>query len=176
MNNKRVRTICFAGLVAAVYAAVTLALAPIAFGNIQCRIAEALTLLAILCPQAVGAVTLGCFISNLIGVFMGVNILGVVDVFAGTLATLMAGIISYRARKIRVGNIPWLSVLAPIVMNGLVIGAELAYVLAPEGAYWTFFAINTLEVAAGEAIACIVLGLPLVLRLEKLNVIEKLGL
>lgn len=172
--TKRIRQICFIAIIAAIYATTTILLIPISFGNIQCRISEALTLLAILCPEAIIGVSLGCAISNAVAVMMGGSIIGVLDIVFGTLATLLAGIVSYYARNLRWKNIPVISTLAPIVFNGVFVGAMLAYVIAPEN-FWMMYVICGLEVAIGEAVACIALGIPLVLRLEKLNVMKKLG-
>ena len=58
-------------LIAAVYAAVCLALPFLSYGPVQIRFSEALTLLPVLMPEAVVGLTLGCFLANLIGVFMG---------------------------------------------------------------------------------------------------------
>ena len=52
-----------AAVIAAVYVALCLVLAPLSFGPVQIRFAEALTLLPVLCPEAVLGVTLGCFLS-----------------------------------------------------------------------------------------------------------------
>ena len=175
MRSKRVKRICFIGIVAAVYATTTIVLAPISFGAIQCRVSEALTLLAMLSPDAIIAVTLGCAISNVVSVMMGASIIGWIDVVVGTIATFFAAVITYQFRNARLKNIPIISALAPVIFNGMFIGMELAYVLAPESFYamtWVF----GLEVAIGEAIACFVLGVPLALRLEKLKVMEKLKL
>ena len=174
MRRKKVKRICFIGIVAAVYATTTIVLAPISFGAIQCRVSEALTLLALLSPDAIIAVTLGCAISNLVSVMMGASIIGFVDVIIGTIATFFAAVVTYQFRNARLKSIP-ISALAPVIFNGIFIGMELAYVLAP-GNFYAMFWIFGLEVAIGEAIACFVLGVPLVLRLEKLKVMEKLKL
>ena len=171
MRSKKVKQMCFIGLIAGIYASTTILLTPISFGNIQCRVSEAMTLLAILCPEAIIGVTLGCAISNAICVAMGMSMIGILDVIVGTLATFLAGVVTYSCRNIRVKNIPWISTLAPVVFNGIFIGAELAYVLAPN-AFWVMFLICGLEVALGEAVACFLLGLPLTLRLEKLKLIK----
>ena len=177
MNQKKlVRRLTFIGVVAALYTTTTIVLAPIGFGNIQCRISEALTLLAVLCPEAVIAVTFGCAMSNFIGALMGVNILGFMDVLFGTLATLIATILTYKTRNIRWKNIPILSAFWPVLLNGLIIGAELAFVLAAPGAFWPTFAIMGVEVMIGEAIAVYVIGIPLILRLEKLEIMKRLDL
>lgn len=162
MNVKRMAAI---SMIAALYAGLTLALSPISYGPIQVRISEMLTMLPLFYSPAVWGVTLGCFISNLIGVFLGINILGVYDVFIGTTATLLAALITSKCKDIRVGNIPVVSILAPIIMNGLFVGLELAFVLMPD-TLLQGFVINGFQVALGEAIAVIVLY-PLVKTIAK---------
>ena len=66
MKNKTLVRFCISAVIAALYAAVSLALAPLSFGPVQIRIAEA-TLLPVLFPEAIAGVTLGCFLTNLIG-------------------------------------------------------------------------------------------------------------
>jgi len=156
-------------LIAAIYSAVSLALAPFSFGNIQVRVAEGLTLLALLSPLAIFGLTLGCFITNFVGVIMGVNILGLMDVFIGTFATLIAAILTYRLRHITIKGFPLLSSLMPIVINAIIIGAELAYVFAPEFTF-TYFAIFALEVGIGQSIAVYLIGLPIYNGLKKRNI------
>ena len=43
----------------------------------------------------------------------------------------------------------------------VMVGAELALLLAPSGTFWAAFWINALTVGAGQLIACYVIGLPL---------------
>ena len=70
MNTK---TFTKVAMIAAVYTVVSLVLAPISYGNIQVRIAEALTLLPLIYEPGIWGVTLGCFLTNLFGVMLGVN-------------------------------------------------------------------------------------------------------
>ena len=60
-----VKLLAFNGILAAVYAVVTLLTASFAYGPVQFRIAEALCLLPMLLPQTVWGVTLGCVVANL---------------------------------------------------------------------------------------------------------------
>lgn len=162
MNVKRMAAI---SMIAALYAGLTLVLSPISYGPIQIRISEMLTMLPLFYSPAIFGVTLGCFISNLIGVFLGINILGVYDVFIGTVATLIAALITARFKNIRIADYPIVSVISPIVLNGLFVGAELAYVLMPD-TFIQGFVINGFQVALGEAIAVVVLY-PLVKTIAK---------
>lgn len=67
MKNRTLRQITAAGVIAAAYAALSLVLATITFGPVQCRVSEALTLLPVLSPAAIWGVTLGCAITNGVG-------------------------------------------------------------------------------------------------------------
>ena len=147
-------------LIAAIYTVVSLVLAPLSFGNIQVRIAEALTILPVLFFDGIFGVTIGCFLTNLFGAMMGVNILGFLDVVFGTAATLIAALLSYFLRNKQIKGMPYLSMLPPILVNGVVIGLELTYALAPTFT-WTYFLIFAAEVAVGQTIAVTVLGIPL---------------
>lgn len=153
-------------MIAALYSTVSLVLAPFSFGNIQVRVAEGLTLLPLISPLAIFGLTLGCFITNFVGVIMGANILGMMDVFIGTFATLIAALLTYKLRNITIKGFPFLSSLMPIVINAIIIGAELAYVFAPEFTF-TYFAIFALEVGIGQTIAVYIVGLPILSALKK---------
>jgi len=156
-------------LIAALYSTVSLVLAPFSFGNIQVRVAEGLTLLPLLSPLPILGLTLGCFITNFIGVIMGVNILGMMDVFIGTFATLIAALLTYYFRNIKIKGFPLLSTLMPVVINAIIIGAELAYVFAPEFTL-SYFLIFALEVGIGQFIAVYLVGLPILNALKKRNI------
>lgn len=144
-----VKTLCLSGIIAALYAGLTILLQAISFGPIQIRVAEAMTLLPILTPAAVPGLAIGCFLANLICSTWQ-------DWVFGTLATLLAALLTRRLRK----NI-FLAALMPVIMNGLIVGIVL-YVMF--GGSWL---LNILTVAGGEAVACYVLGLPLIRVLEK---------
>jgi uncharacterized membrane protein len=137
-------------LFAAVYAAVTLAFAPISFGPVQFRVAEALTVAPFLFPEAVPGLFLGCALANAFGG------LGLVDLFFGSLATLAAALLSMVARN------RFQAALAPVLINGLVVGGYLSYLTG----MWPVLSI--FYVAAGEAGACFALGYPLLGLLAKL--------
>ncbi len=153
MNTKTLSRIA---MIAAVYTALSLALAPLSYGNIQVRIAEALTLLPLLYKPSIWGLTLGCFLTNLIGAMLGVNPTGYMDAIIGTCATLMAALMTYRLKDIRVKGVPVPSILMPVLFNGVIVGAELA-VLYFEGNKVLGTLIMGGEVAVGELIA-VVLG------------------
>jgi len=166
------REIAVCAMIAAVYTALCIALAPISYGPVQVRVAEALTLTAVFSPICIWGVTIGCALSNLIGFMLGVNILGFLDIFFGTAATLAAAILSYKFRNIRVRGVPFLSAVPPVIVNAVVIGLELTYMI--EGAFLgRTFILNAVYVGVGQLIACFALGLPLVYLLEKSGIPQK---
>ena len=149
----RTRDLCLTAMIAAIYAALTLGLQAISFGPVQFRVSEALTLLPILFPQAIPGLTLGCLISNLFSP-LGAT---VYDVVFGTLATLIAAILTRRIK----GSV-WVKALPPVLANGVIVGLVLTYAYGLN-TLW----LNMLTVAAGEAVVCYALGVPMIKLLEK---------
>ncbi|HHX21630.1 MAG TPA: QueT transporter family protein [Clostridiales bacterium] len=140
-----VRAVAQGGVIAALYIVLTAMFAPISFGEVQFRISEALTLLPVLWPVSVPGLFVGCFFSNLL---FGQPWQ---DVVFGSLATLIAAVLTHRLRK----NI-YLAALMPVVVNGLVIGLMLSLL------YQLPLFMTILTVSLGEAGVCYVLGVPLI--------------
>ena len=157
MKRFSVRSMCLSAVIAALYAALTLGFQAISFGAVQFRVSEAMTLLPVLFPEAVPGLAVGCLISNL---FYGAN---VYDVVFGTLATLMAAVLT---RHIR-GSV-WLRALPPVVCNAVIIGLVLTYAYGID-MLW----MNMLTVGVGQAVVCYVLGVPLIKVLEKQPFLQK---
>ena len=145
---KNTNALASGAIIAALYAAITLLLAPISYGEIQIRISESLTLLPVLMPQAVPALAVGCLLANVLG---GATIF---DVVFGTLATLLAAVCTRVLRR----HITLASAM-PVLFNGVIVGAVVHYCYAPVIA----LPLCMLFVAAGEAVSCMLLG-PIVLR------------
>ena len=145
MKKTKTRTIVRCALIASLYTAVSLVLAPIAFGAVQARVSEAFTLLPVLVPDAVVGVTLGCFLTNLVGVFTGANVLGALDIVFGTAATLTAALCTRRLARVRLRGLPVAAAVPPVLINAVVVGG----------------------VALGQLFSCFALGLPLVRIIEK---------
>ena len=148
---KNTNALARGAIIAALYAALTLLLAPISYGEVQIRISEALTLLPVLMPEAVPALAVGCLIANVLG---GCTVF---DIVFGTLATLLAAICTRCLRKRQL-----LASAMPVLFNGVIVGAVVHYAYAPVIA----LPLCMLFVAAGEAVACMLLG-PVVLRAVK---------
>lgn len=149
MSNSRftTRQLATAGIIAAIYAALTLLLPIPQYSGVQLRVAEAMTVLPFLFPEAIPGLAIGCFLANLLGSPM------VVDWIFGTLATLLAAIWTSKLKN------RWLAPLPPVLCNAAIVGAEIAWFF-PEGmTFWSAYALNAFTVGLGEAIACYVLGL-----------------
>lgn len=149
------KTFTKVAMIAAIYTVLTVVFAPLSFGPFQVRFAEGLTLLPLVYAPSIYGVTLGCFISNLIGAMTGANILGYYDAIFGTLATFLAAVLTYKLRDKKVFGFPLLSFLMPVVFNFVVIGYSLALALMPEN-IWNGTLIFGTEVAVGEVISLII--------------------
>lgn len=141
-------------LIAAVYAAVTVSLAPFSYGQLQFRVSEAFTILPFISPYTMWGLFIGCFIANLFS--PAVNIF---DVLFGSLATLLAGFWTSKIKS------RWLAPLPPVIVNGIVIGAILAYAASPDH-FLSAFAIIGLQIAVEELVVCYALGIPLIFAFE----------
>lgn len=153
MKRFSAKSLCLSAVIAALYAALTLGFQAISYGAIQFRVSEAMTLLPVLFPEAIPGLAVGCLISNLFNP-MGAT---VYDVVFGTLATLLAAILTHRIK----GSI-WLRALPPVLCNAVIIGLVLTY-----GYGIDLLWMNMLTVGIGEAAVCYVLGVPLIKMLEK---------
>lgn len=173
MVSKTTSNITKAALIAALYVALGIIFAPISFLSIQMRVSEAFTLLPVYSPVAIWGVTLGCAISNAYGAATGMSILGAWDILFGTFATLIAGIMTYKLRKITYKGIPFLAPLPPIIINGIVLGLEFS-VFFTGGFDFGVFMLNAGQIALGQFIPCYVLGLIMIISLDKTGVSKKL--
>lgn len=129
-------------LVAALYAAMTLAIPGLSFGPIQFRFSEILVLLCFYRKDYCVSLTLGCLIANLFSPF------GLYDIIFGTLATAVAVIPMFYMPNI------WLAALLPVISNGLIVGFELFLCGEP---LW----VSMGTVALGELVVIVVIGAPL---------------
>ena len=142
-QTQATRRLARCAVIAALYTALTLLLAPISYGQCQVRLSEAMTLLPILLPEAVPALAVGCLLSNILG---GCTIF---DIVFGTLATLLAALCTRRLR----GKF-WLAATMPVLFNGVIVGAVVHYCYSPAFP----LPLCMLTVAVGEAIACMIAG------------------
>ncbi|HWQ96840.1 MAG TPA: QueT transporter family protein [Clostridia bacterium] len=149
-----VRDLAQGAIIAAVYALLTLFIAPFSSGLIQCRVSEAMSVLPYFTFSAVPGLFIGCVIANLL---VGAT---VYDVVFGSLATLLAAYITYWMRN-RVSK--YLAPLPSVVVNALVVGWLLTSIYGFDVSFW----VAAGYVAIGQAIACFALGIPLMKLLER---------
>ena len=159
-----IRQITFAALVGALY--VTLCyfsnIFGCTFGVFQFRFAEALTVLPFLCPTAAWGLFAGCILANLLSPY------GLPDLIFGSLATLVAGLLTARCGS------KWLAPLPPVICNGLIVGALLAWSETGfTAAFPGAFAFNALSVGVAELVVCYVLGLPLLEVLSRSRILPQ---
>ena len=157
------RQMALAGVIAAVYAALTLLLPIPQYGPVQFRVAEAMTLLPFLCPAAIPGLAVGCFLANLLGSPMPV------DWVCGTAATLLAALWTARLKN------RYLTPLPPVLCNAVIVGAEIAWFFPTEGmTFWAAYGFNALTVGLGELAVCCLLGLPLLAWAERTSAVQRL--
>ena len=136
-----------AAVIAAIYALLT-----ISYGAVQVRISEALTVLPFFTPAAVPGLFVGCIAANIMSPY------GLADLIFGSAASLIGAIGSYLLRKK-----PLLVPLAPVISNGIIVGAMLYYVYEVP----LPLIVQMLYVALGEVVACYAIGYPLMKYLNK---------
>ncbi|MBQ9404166.1 MAG: QueT transporter family protein [Synergistaceae bacterium] len=155
INSSHINKLARGALIAALYAALTILLAPISYGPVQCRVSEAFTLLPFYLPEAVPGLFIGCIFANFIGGY------GLPDMVFGSLATLVAAFLTLKS-----GNI-FVAALWPVLSNMIIIGTMLHYLIeAP-------LVMTCIYVALGELISCYVIGVPFMKLLERKNIIAK---
>ena len=171
---KKTKKLTNQAMIAAIYTVLSVALSAISFGTVQVRVSEALSLLPIFAFGNIWGVTIGCFLTNLIGFFTGANILGALDMVFGTFATFTAAVSTYAFRKIRFRNIPFLSVVPPVVYNAVVVGWELCMFINNGSFNPVIFWTQAVSVGAGQLLSCGVIGLTMVNIIEKNNNLKQL--
>lgn len=164
--------LAFAAVVGALYAILTMVLAPISYGPLQFRISEALCVLSYFTPAAAWGLFIGCAIANTL------SAAGLPDVIFGSLATLIACLGMSAVGKYMKDSLKsrLLACFLPVIVNAVIVGAMLTYAyiglspLEDPGA----FAVCAGEVALGELPVMYLFGLPLMSWLPKYLPLDKL--
>ncbi|MCI8375170.1 MAG: QueT transporter family protein [Lachnospiraceae bacterium] len=153
MKENKVLFMAQAAMIAAIYVALCIIFAPISYGAIQVRIAEALTILPYFTPAAIPGLFIGCIIANILGGSI------LIDVILGSLATLLGAMGTYLLRK----NNRFLAPIPPILSNTLLVPFILRY------GYGEPLPIPFLmaTVGIGEIAACGIMGIILLTILIK---------
>ena len=145
--SKKTLFLVQAALIAAIYVVLTVVFAPFSFGEVQVRIAEALTILPVFLPAAVPGLFVGCLLGNMLG--------GAVlpDIIFGSLATLIGALGTRALRKAH----PFLAPIPPIAANTLIVPFVLKYAYAVD----LPIPFMMLTVGIGEVVSCGIFGLVL---------------
>ena len=145
--SKKTLFLVQAALIAAIYVVLTVVFAPFSFGEVQVRIAEALTILPVFLPAAVPGLFVGCFLGNMLG--------GAVlpDIIFGSLASLIGAIGTRALRKAH----PFLAPIPPIAANTIIVPFVLKYAYAVD----LPVPLMMLTVGIGEVVSCGIFGLVL---------------
>lgn len=146
-------TIVQSAMIAALYVVLTFIANAFGLANyaVQVRFSEALTILPCFTPAAIPGLFIGCLISNtLTGCALP-------DIIFGSLATLIGAIFTYKLRTHK-----WLAPIPPIVANMIIVPFVLLYAYGIRPLWFSF-----ITVTAGEIISCGILGMFLLLTLEK---------
>ena len=143
MKNKSTLFLTQAAMIGAVYVVLTFVFAAISFGEVQIRIAEALTILPMFTPAAIPGLFVGCLLGNILG--------GAVlpDIIFGSLATLIGAVGTWMLRK----KSPVLGCIPPILANTIIVPFVLRYAYGVE----LPIPFMMLTVGIGEIIGCGVL-------------------
>lgn len=164
-GGSALRFLTRAAVIGALYAALTIAFIPISFGSLQFRISEAMCVLPLFFPEAVPGLFVGCVLSNL----FTPNI-PVLDIILGSTATLAAALLTRSTASLSRVKRCIFAPLPAVILNGILVGLVITLSLTKtEGAFIQLYALNALSVAAGEAVVCYGLGVPLIAILEKIQ-------
>ncbi len=167
MENKlfSAKALCRSGVIAALYVALTVSFGSLSFlGGLQVRPSEGLCMLPLIYPEAVLALTVGCFISNLFSPF------AVFDVTLGVGATLLAAICTRLIGKAIANSkktLPLKIVLGglfPVLFNAAIVPLIVFFGSAGTGEITAaaYFAMAW-EVGLGEAVWVYAVGTTLIL-------------
>lgn len=140
------------GVVAALYATITLVLGSISYVQIQFRISEVMTLLPLFGKEYILSLTIGCFLANVIGPY------GVPDIILGTLATFISVYLVYLTGKLMKNKKGYIIIasLWPTIVNAIIIGGVILHVL-----FKLPLILSILQVGFGQFVVITIIGVPL---------------
>lgn len=182
----RTRYVAQAGMIAAVYAAVTLITLYLPFslgwGLIQFRLSEAVTVLGMFTPAAIPGLTLGSIIANALNP-QATWPFAALDVVFGSLGTMLGAIWMWRFRGRKM-----LALAGPVVTNALIVAAYLptmmkafglqglynVFGLSVAGPWLPMYFVGVVAVAIGQAAVIYTLGWGLLAALRRLGLADML--
>ncbi len=152
MKKTKIRCLTEAAIVGALYVALTLVSKPLTFGFVEIRFSEALCVLPFFIPSSVWGLFVGCLIVN---IFSG----SIVDIILGSLATLIGAYLTSKIKN------KWLCPIPTVLSNTIFIPFVIMTYM--ESWHTPTYLFNVLGVFASEIVSVYVLGLILLVALEK---------
>lgn len=173
-------------MIAAVYGAATIltsqVLGMLAWGPVQLRVSEALTIAAFFTPAAIPGLTIGSLFANLYTLASTGSPLAVLDVVFGSLGTLLGAVWMWNFRKRTA-----LGLFGPVLCNALVVAAYLPLLVKGlglyripilgidlEGAWIPMYLFGVVTVGIGQAVVMYGVGWPLLTALRRLRTTDVL--
>lgn len=155
MRKTRLLRVTRAAVIAAMYVVLTFlsSVFGLAYGSVQFRLSEVLTILPLFTADAIPGLAVGCLLANI------QSSLGAVDMIFGTGATLIAAILTRALRGVKIRSLPLLSMSMPVLINAVVVAVELSFFI-PDAAGASGLLFSFLTVGGGEAAVCYILGIP----------------
>ena len=157
-KNGGAKSLALTGIIGALYFIITICFYPLSFGPIQVRFSEALTLLPLFFPEAVAGLTVGCFLSNL----LGGN--GALDIVFGTLATFLSALLT-RLLATRIKN-AFLKIIVggafPIILNAVIVPFTFLAVYELKELYF----LSAFQVFLGQTISIYIIGALFILAIK----------
>ncbi len=163
MKNKKALFVTYTAVIAALYTVLSYLtdIFGLNFGAVQLRLSEVLTVLPLVTPAAIPGLTIGCVIANIASPF------GIADVICGSVSTFISAVLTHCLRRIKIKDFPLLSVFPPVIVNAVIIGAQISII---NGGGYTMFMLTFLQIAAGQGIVCFALGIPFYYSIKKINI------
>ncbi|MCR4662069.1 MAG: QueT transporter family protein [Clostridia bacterium] len=162
LKSRNLKTIYIAraSVICALYVALTYAFMSLAYGPIQIRIGEGLTILPLLFPESIPALYIGCMIGNIGSPY------GVYDIFIGSATTLLAAICTYligkcvknKVLKVILGGLP------PVLFNAFILPCIWLIFKLDTG-----YVVNMLSILGTQAIFVYAVGIPLYFTFDSLR-------
>ena len=145
-----------AAMIAALYVVLTYIANVLGLASqaIQVRFSEALTILPYFTSAAIPGLFVGCILANFL------TGAAIPDIIFGSLATLIGAFLTRKLYRHK-----WLAPVPPIVSNALIIPPVLLFAYGIRPLWFSF-----ITVTAGEIISCGVLGMLLLITLEKYHI------
>lgn len=159
----KVKTLALSGIIGALYVAVSLMIAPLAYSNIQFRIPEIFNHLVVFNKKYIFGIVIGVFVTNLL-----ISDLGPIDLVFGVGHSIIALSITILSAKFISG------IFMRMVVNTLVFTFTMFIIAYELNLVLGFpFLLTWLTVAVGEFVV-MTIGIPIMIALNKRLNFEKL--